>query len=125
MCVDCSSPNVSRNPYVQGLVSILDIGLRERFKRLREYIQKLEKQNYVEHYERFQGRIREPNRELGDLETRDALLQDMTMHRSLQSSYIDTIPTLPSHTRLTGTQWLQSIVDTVVAEGGGLMNPSD
>ena len=113
-------------PLFQGLVNILDIGLEERFKRLREYIRKFEKQkNYVGHYERFQESVRKPGREFGDLKTRDAFLQEVTRHRSSQTSYIDTLPTLPSHTRLTGTQWLQSIVDTVVAEGGGLIKPSD
>jgi bifunctional UDP-N-acetylglucosamine pyrophosphorylase / glucosamine-1-phosphate N-acetyltransferase len=113
-------------PLFLGLLDTLEIGLKERFKRLCEYVRKFDKKkNYGEHYERFQERVRKPGRELGDLKTRDAFLEDVTRHRASQAGYIDTLPTLPFQTRLTGTQWLQSIVDTVVAAGDGLMNPSD
>ena len=110
---------------LQGLMDTLDFGLKERFNRLRNYIEKLENQFCAVRYGHFEAMLRESNRTLGDLKTRDAFIQEVTTHQSSQASYIETIPTLPSATRGIGTQWLQSIVDTVVAEGGGLMNPSE
>ena len=74
---------------------------------------------------RFQETLGRPNRALGDLQTRDLFIKEMMAHQMSQASYIDTIPTLSSQTRILGTQWLQGIVDAIVSAGDGLMNLSD
>ena len=112
-------------PLHQGLLSTLDRGVQERFKRLRDYLEKLEDPACVERYDRLAGTFRETGNDLGNLEKRDVFIQAVTNHKSSCASYIETIPVIPAAARLTGTHWLQTIVDSFVSAGAGLLNPSD
>jgi UDP-N-acetylglucosamine/UDP-N-acetylgalactosamine diphosphorylase len=109
---------------LEGLLLTVEKSIGERFKRLKDYFEKLENKSLVEEYDNFEDVSHGSHRERGDLRARDTFLKEVTLHQPSQACYLDTIPILPSRTRLTGTQWLQSIVDTVVADGDSLVNPS-
>jgi bifunctional UDP-N-acetylglucosamine pyrophosphorylase / glucosamine-1-phosphate N-acetyltransferase len=104
-----------------GLIRTLDMGINERFKKLSDYIERLGESTQANHYNDFEQRYRERNRELGDLNLRDQFMRQLEPFKSQQDNYIETIKTLSSETVLVGTQWLQSVVDTVTADGDGII----
>ena len=105
----------------QGLIKTLDMGINERFKKLSDYIERLGESTQASHYNDFEQRYRERNQELGDLNLRDQFMRQLEPFKSQQGNYIETIKTLSSETVLVGTQWLQSVVDTVMADGDGII----
>jgi hypothetical protein len=105
----------------QGLIKTLDMGIDERFKKLSDYIEKLGESTQANHYNDFEQRYRKRNRELGDLNLRDQFMRQLEPFKAQQDHYIETIKALPSETTSMGTQWLQSVVDTVTADSDGII----
>ena len=101
----------------QGLIKTLDMGLDERFKRLGAYIEGLGGSTHANDYGVFEQRYHLRDQELGDLKLRDQFMHQLEPFTSHHDNYIETIKTLPSETSLIGTQWLQSVVDIVTADG--------
>jgi UDP-N-acetylglucosamine/UDP-N-acetylgalactosamine diphosphorylase len=99
----------------KGLLDTLNLGIDERLKRLREYIEKLGDPTHVDLYRDFERQLRDRRRDFGDLKRRDQLLSHLTKKQSPSTKYIETITALPQEITLIGTQWLQSIVDEVSA----------
>ena len=104
-----------------GLIKILDMGINERFKKLSDYIERLGESTQASHYNDFEQQYRERNRELGDLNLRDQFMRQLEPFKLQQDNYIETIKSLSSETVFVGTQWLQSVVDTVTADGDGII----
>jgi hypothetical protein len=109
---------------LHGLVKTLDMGLDERFKRLRTYYHQLNGPSVIERFDGFQGRLRESLRYGAENARRDRFLDEMTSQQASGASYIETVRSLAPETRLAGTHWLQSIVDQVMADGACLTAPS-
>jgi UDP-N-acetylglucosamine/UDP-N-acetylgalactosamine diphosphorylase len=108
----------------QGLINTLDMGIDERFKKLSDYIEGLGGSTQANHYGVFEQRYHVRDQELGDLKLRDQFMHQLEPFKSHLDNYIETIKALPSATALMGTQWLQSVVDTVTADGDCLIVPS-
>ena len=106
---------------LQGLCATLDIGVAERFQRLHDYCALFKETSRIASGDEFDNKLRESVQDLGDLSLRDRFLSRVSDDR--QGIYIDSIQSLPNETRELGTQWLQSIVDKVVADGAGLKAP--
>ncbi len=100
------------------------MGIDERFKKLSDYIEGLGGSTQANHYGVFEQRYHVRDQELGDLKLRDQFMHQLEPFKSHHDNYIETIKALPSETALMGTQWLQSIVDTVTADGDCLIVPS-
>lgn len=111
-------------PLWQGLLAILDLGLDERFKRLREYVEKTGNADHMQLLEEFESKLRDRNRDRGDLAQRDAFLELLTEKQDPSRTrsgtcrddgieYIETIKGLSAETQALGTRWLKSIVDGV------------
>ena len=98
-----------------GLLGTLDLGIDERFKRLQDYIEKLGDPGQVEILGHLVKRFGDRNRDLGDLKSRDQFMNQLSKIISGQKNYIETIKLLPGELQTIGTQWLQSIVDEVIA----------
>ena len=108
--------NVSRKPFWQGLIKTLDLGLDERFKRLRDYINGLGGSTLADQYHVFEQQYQGRNQDLGDLKLRDQFMHQLELFKSQHDIYIETIKALSSETAQIGTLWLQSIVDEVSIE---------
>lgn len=100
-------------PLWKGLVNTLDLGIKERFRRLIHYTESLGTQEQATQYGDLENTFQNRPSDLGDLQLRDQFLQGLHSTQSSQQPYIDTIKALPDETCQTGTQWLQSIVDGV------------
>jgi len=101
----------------QGLIKTLDLGLDERFKRLRAYIDGLGGSTLSDQYSAFEKQYQKRDQEVGDLKLRDLFLNHLTTEKSPQGNYIETIKALPFETTRIGTYWLQGIVDKLVSDG--------
>ncbi len=97
----------------KGLLNILDLGIKERFKRLIHYTENLGTQEQATLYGDLENKFQNDSIDLGKLKLRDQFLQGLNLDQSSQKPYIDTIKALPDEVRQTGSQWLQSIVDEV------------
>jgi len=102
----------------QGLVKTLDMGIDERFKKLSDYIERLGRSSHASDYNGFEQRYRDRYQELGDLTLRDQFIRQLESFQTEHDNYIETIKALSSEKAQMGTHWLQSIVDTVTADGG-------
>jgi UDP-N-acetylglucosamine/UDP-N-acetylgalactosamine diphosphorylase len=100
----------------QGLIKTLDLGLDERFKRLRAYINGLGGSTLEDQYRVFEQQYHERDQELGDLKLRDQFMHQLEPFKSQQGNYVETIKALPYETAQIGTLWLQGIVDEVSTE---------
>jgi UDP-N-acetylglucosamine/UDP-N-acetylgalactosamine diphosphorylase len=114
----------------KGLIATLDRGLGERLKRLRAYMEKLDKPDNLQQLNDFEKRLLDRNQDRGDLMQRDIFMEHMVEQKDGQGdaglqedpgfrrddgiTYIDTVKRLNAETRSAGTQWLQSIVDEAV-----------
>ena len=102
----------------QGLIKTLDLGLDERFKRLRAYINGLGGSTLVDQYRVFEQQYHKRDQDLGDLNLRDRFMHQLEPLKSQHDNYVETIKALPHETTQIGTLWLQGIVDKVVSDGG-------
>ncbi|MBC2736692.1 MAG: hypothetical protein HF981_20190 [Desulfobacteraceae bacterium] len=102
----------------QGLIKTLDLGLDERFKRLRAYINGLDGSTLADQYRFFEQQYHKRDQDLGDLKLRDQFMHQLEPFKSQHDIYVETIMALPYETAQIGTLWLQSVVDKVVSDGG-------
>jgi UDP-N-acetylglucosamine/UDP-N-acetylgalactosamine diphosphorylase len=100
----------------QGLIKTLDLGLDERFKRLRAYINGIGGSTLADQYRVFEQQYHERDQELGDLKLRDQFMHQLEPFKSQHDNYVETIKALPYETAQIGTLWLQGIVDEVSTE---------
>jgi len=103
-------------PLWQGLIATLDLGLDERFKRLRAYINGLGGSTLADPYRVFEQQYHERDQDLGDLKLRDQFMHQLEPLKLQHDIYVETIKALPYETAQIGTLWLQSIVDEVSIE---------
>jgi len=106
-------------PLWRGLIMTLDTGLDERFKRLREYVEKLGNSDQVQQLNQFENGLQDRRLDRGDLALRDAFLDQLTQRKDALSGYIETIKSLNDATRAKGTEWLQSIVQEGAEDSRG------
>ena len=102
----------------QGLIKTLDLGMDERFKRLRAYINGLGGSTLADQYSVFEQQYHERDQDLGDLKLRDQFMHQLEPFKSQHDNYVETIKALPYETAQIGTLWLQGVVDKVVSDGG-------
>ena len=105
-------------PLWQGLIATLDLGLDERFKRLRAYINGLGGSTLADQYRVFEQQYHKRDQDLGDLKLRDQFMHQLEPFKSQHDDYIETIKALPYETAQIGILWLQGVVDKVVSDGG-------
>jgi UDP-N-acetylglucosamine/UDP-N-acetylgalactosamine diphosphorylase len=99
----------------KGLIATLDLGLDERLRRLHDYVAKLGDSEHRQSIDRFIERLSDRDRDRGDFDQRDAFLKHLLVTRGVQGGYIDTIKGLEAKYRSIGTQWLQTIVESVAS----------
>ncbi len=103
-----------------GLIRAVDEGLDERLKRLRLYLQGIEKDGLLDRWEDFEDTARDFDREYGQNHLRDAFLEAFEASRTADRSYVDTIKALAPRTAACGTDWLSSIVEAIAERGSQL-----
>ncbi len=102
----------------QGLIKTLDLGMDERFKRLRAYINGIGELTLADQYSVFEQQYHKRDQDLGDIELRDQFMHQLELFKSQHDNYVETIKALPYETTQIGTLWLQGVVDRVVSDGG-------
>ena len=103
-----------------GLVRTLDRGLDERIKRLRQYIQRLNKPEIIGPWENCEASLQDFDLERGHNDLRDDFLEKVEAARVPGRSYVDTIKAFTPRTAASGTRWLASIVDEITDRGAQL-----
>jgi UDP-N-acetylglucosamine/UDP-N-acetylgalactosamine diphosphorylase len=103
-----------------GLIQSVDLGLEERIKRLRFYIERLNRRELSRGWEVFEKTSMNFDQEWGHNDRRDTFLAEMTSWRTPNGSYLETIKALSPETAAIGTQWLTSIVNEFVKCGSQL-----
>ena len=97
----------------QGLIATLDLGLDERFKRLRAYKNGLGGSTLADPYLIFEQQYHKRDQDLGDLKLRDQFMHQLEPLQLQHDIYVETIKALPYETAQIGTRWLQSVVDEI------------
>jgi UDP-N-acetylglucosamine/UDP-N-acetylgalactosamine diphosphorylase len=103
-----------------GLIETVNLGLRERTKRLRVYIERLERKETLEKWDAVEERGLNLIIEKGRSFRRDQFLAALEPVRIQHGAYIETIRALSPETAAIGTQWLASIVNEFVKFGSQL-----
>ena len=103
-----------------GLFQALDRGLNERIKRLRLYLQGLDKSGMLNRWDAFEDTIRDFDREHGQSSLRDTFMKAFEADWVPGRSYLDTIGAFSPHTAANGTRWLTSIVEAIIDRGSQL-----
>ncbi|MDJ0722166.1 MAG: protein GlmU [Desulfobacterales bacterium] len=103
-----------------GLVRTLDSGLDERIKRLRRYIQTLNKPEIIGPWEKCEASFQDFDQERGHNDLRDDFLKKVEAAWVPGRSYVDTIKAFDPRTAASGTRWLASIVDAIADRGSQL-----
>jgi UDP-N-acetylglucosamine/UDP-N-acetylgalactosamine diphosphorylase len=103
-----------------GLIETVNRGLRERTKRLRVYIERLQKEETLEKWDAVEERGLNLIPEKGRSDMRDQFMAALEPVRIQHGAYIETIRALTPETAAIGTQWLSSIVNEFVMFGSQL-----
>ncbi len=103
-----------------GLFQALDRGLNERIKRLRLYLQGLDKPGMLNHWDAFENTIRDFDREHGQRSLRDAFMKEFEADLVPGRLYLNTIGAFDRQTAANGTRWLASIVEAIIDRGSQL-----
>ncbi len=100
----------------EGLIAILDVGIAERLKRLRQFFEITEKRDLLERWPELADTFRKSMERSGDAAKRDSFLEIFAAKvRAEGKRYLNVIRSLSEEEAAAGTVWLEGIVEETTA----------